>query len=289
MVCPSADGDRDARPVVRIRRNGPRAETALRSLSRSTRRVAVQDVRPGGRGGGAGGDPLSEVAGEGQELRHVGAEFGVPDVTMGAVQVLRLITDPGDRSSSTLPSAHPSTPSSPMATAGSPKRRSGRTAGSAWRPSKRRSDEPGNGTQKGKIAYLLSNPHNSTGAVHSLEVLTVVAELARRYGVCVVDNEIHASLVLPGAKFTPCLSGPAPRMPSHSCQRPRAGTPPESRRRSPSQGRWQPTSTGPPRSLPVPRAVSCPAAYCASDVGSATPPRRGAAPKNRWCTVGACG
>lgn len=60
----------------------------------------------------------------------------------------------------------------------------------------------------GKAAYLLSNPHNPTGTVHSREELAAVAQLARAYGIRVVADEIHAPLVLPGARFTPYLSVP---------------------------------------------------------------------------------
>jgi cystathionine beta-lyase len=57
-------------------------------------------------------------------------------------------------------------------------------------------------------AYLLCNPHNPTGTVHTREELTVVAGLAERYGVRVVADEIHAPLVLPGATHVPYLSLP---------------------------------------------------------------------------------
>jgi cystathionine beta-lyase len=57
-----------------------------------------------------------------------------------------------------------------------------------------------------RVAYLLCNPHNPTGAVHSRGELTAIAGLARTYGVRVVSDEIHAPLVLPGATFTPYLT-----------------------------------------------------------------------------------
>ncbi|MBP2266359.1 cystathionine beta-lyase [Pseudarthrobacter sp. PvP004] len=59
-----------------------------------------------------------------------------------------------------------------------------------------------------KAAYLLSNPHNPTGTVHTMAELTAVAELAGKYDVRVVSDEIHAPLVLPGAQFIPYLSVP---------------------------------------------------------------------------------
>jgi len=62
----------------------------------------------------------------------------------------------------------------------------------------------------GARAYLLCNPHNPTGRVFSPADLTRVAELAERYGVTVLSDEIHAPLTLPGAAHTPFVSlGPA--------------------------------------------------------------------------------
>ncbi|MEW2546832.1 aminotransferase class I/II-fold pyridoxal phosphate-dependent enzyme [Streptomyces sp. NPDC047002] len=57
-------------------------------------------------------------------------------------------------------------------------------------------------------AYLLCNPQNPTGRVHSPEELAEVVALARRHGVLVVSDEIHAPLTLPGAVFTPLLTVP---------------------------------------------------------------------------------
>ncbi|MFI8067900.1 MalY/PatB family protein [Streptomyces sp. NPDC086033] len=57
-------------------------------------------------------------------------------------------------------------------------------------------------------AYLLCSPHNPTGAVHSAEELAHVAALARTYGVRVVADEIHAPLIAAGATFVPYLSVP---------------------------------------------------------------------------------
>ena len=55
-------------------------------------------------------------------------------------------------------------------------------------------------------AYLLCSPHNPTGAVHTRDELERVAELAAGFGVRVVADEIHAPLVGAGEKFTPYLS-----------------------------------------------------------------------------------
>ncbi|MEU0599399.1 MalY/PatB family protein [Streptomyces sp. NPDC006393] len=132
----------------------------------------------------------------------------IPDVMMGAVQVLRLVTEPGD----------PVVVNSPVyapfyafvthddrriveAPLGPDLRISLETLEATFRRVRERSGRRG-------IAYLLSNPHNPTGTVHTFAELTAVAALARRYGVRVVADEIHAPLVLPGATFTPYLSVP---------------------------------------------------------------------------------
>ena len=59
--------------------------------------------------------------------------------------------------------------------------------------------------EDGARAYLLCNPHNPVGRVHTRDELVAVAELAERYGAIVVSDEIHAPLVMPGATFTPYL------------------------------------------------------------------------------------
>ncbi|MGW4349484.1 MalY/PatB family protein [Streptomyces sp. NPDC004690] len=60
----------------------------------------------------------------------------------------------------------------------------------------------------GRAAYLLCNPQNPTGTVHSAAELTAVAELAGRHGVRVVADEIHAPLTAAGVAFVPYLSVP---------------------------------------------------------------------------------
>ena len=57
-------------------------------------------------------------------------------------------------------------------------------------------------------AFVLCNPHNPVGRVHTPEELAAVVELATKHGVPVVSDEIHAPLVLPGATYTPFLTVP---------------------------------------------------------------------------------
>ena len=59
-----------------------------------------------------------------------------------------------------------------------------------------------------RAAYLLSNPHNPTGVVHTPAELAAVAALADRYGVSVISDEVHAPVVYAGARFTSYLQVP---------------------------------------------------------------------------------
>lgn len=61
---------------------------------------------------------------------------------------------------------------------------------------------------QGPAAYLLCNPHNPVGRVPDAAELAGLVELATRYGVPLVSDEIHAPLTLPGQPFTPLLTVP---------------------------------------------------------------------------------
>lgn len=57
-------------------------------------------------------------------------------------------------------------------------------------------------------AYVLCNPQNPTGTVHSADELRALARLADEHDVLVISDEIHAPLVQPGVTFTPYLALP---------------------------------------------------------------------------------
>lgn len=128
----------------------------------------------------------------------------VPDVMLGVVETLRLLTDVGDAvvvSAPVYPPFHAFTA------------HDGRRVLEAGLSAEGRLDLDdldrafGEAVAGGgRAAYLMSNPHNPTGAVHTRAELEAVAALARRHGVRVVADEIHAPLVLAGASFTPYLS-----------------------------------------------------------------------------------
>ena len=54
-------------------------------------------------------------------------------------------------------------------------------------------------------AFVLTSPHNPTGRVYTRPELASLAERCRERRVWVLADEIHAPLVLPGARFTPWL------------------------------------------------------------------------------------
>jgi cystathionine beta-lyase len=56
--------------------------------------------------------------------------------------------------------------------------------------------------------YLLCNPHNPVGRVHTAGELAELVRLARNYRVSIVSDEIHGPLALPGAAFVPLLTVP---------------------------------------------------------------------------------
>lgn len=60
----------------------------------------------------------------------------------------------------------------------------------------------------GRATYLLCNPHNPTGTVHTADELARLAALAHEHGVQVVSDEIHAPLVYASSTFTPYLTVP---------------------------------------------------------------------------------
>ena len=54
--------------------------------------------------------------------------------------------------------------------------------------------------------FLMCNPQNPVGRMHTREELRSVAELAAKYGVLVISDEIHAPMAYPGETFTPYLA-----------------------------------------------------------------------------------
>ncbi|GGK66830.1 cystathionine beta-lyase [Sphaerisporangium melleum] len=130
----------------------------------------------------------------------------VPDVMAGVVEVLHLVTRPGDRVVVNTPAYPPYFYWLP---------RIGRQVVQsplALGPDGHRLDLAAleRDFAAGAAAYLLCNPHNPTGLVLGEDELLAVAALADEYGVRVVSDEIHAPLVYPGGRHVPFPSLDAP-------------------------------------------------------------------------------
>ena len=128
----------------------------------------------------------------------------VPDVMLGVVEVLKLITGVGDAVVVNPPVYPPffdfvrhlgrrvvEAPLSPL----------GRLDPVTLERALTEATREG-----GHAAYLLCNPQNPTGAVHTSRELTTALTLAEQLGVRVVADEIHAPVVPTGATFTPVTS-----------------------------------------------------------------------------------
>jgi cystathionine beta-lyase len=130
----------------------------------------------------------------------------VPDVMRGVVEVLRLVTEPGDPvvvNSPVYPPFYAFVAHDGREVVESPLGPDGRLDLAGLESTFARLTRAG-----GRAAYLLCSPHNPTGTVHTRDELGDVARLAREYGVRVVADEIHAPLVYSATTFTPYLSVP---------------------------------------------------------------------------------
>lgn len=129
----------------------------------------------------------------------------VPDVMLGAVQLLELVTGPGAAVVVTPPVYPPFYAFAEHL---------GRRVVEVPLTAEGRLDLPALATTFATVAadrpaaFLLCNPHNPTGTVHTPQELATVAAAAEASGVRVIADEIHAPLVLAGATFTPYLSVP---------------------------------------------------------------------------------
>ncbi len=123
----------------------------------------------------------------------------VADVVIGIGEVLRVSTSPGDRVLIEPPVYPPFAETI---------RETGRAIsvaplafrGDRWEPDL---DAIARAYAAGVRAHLLCSPQNPTGMAYSKEALSVIAQLASRYGVLVISDEIHAPLTLPGADHHP--------------------------------------------------------------------------------------
>lgn len=124
------------------------------------------------------------------------------DVSMGIVEILRRVTQPGERVVVTPPVYPPFFDL--VAEAGAEVEHIPlRDTGIGWELDL---DGIQAAFEDGATAMLLCNPHNPTGTVHTRDSLVTLAELADEFGVAVISDEIHAPLAQPGTGFTPFLA-----------------------------------------------------------------------------------
>lgn len=124
------------------------------------------------------------------------------DVSMGIVEILRRVVQPGERVVVTTPVYPPFFDLVDEAGA-EVERVPLRDTGAAWELDL---DGIRSAFEDGARAILLCNPHNPTGTVHSRESLAALAEIADEFDAVVVSDEIHAPLAQPGTGYTPFLA-----------------------------------------------------------------------------------
>lgn len=127
----------------------------------------------------------------------------VPDVMLGLVEVLKLLTAAGDAvvvNCPVYPPFYAFTRNAGRQVVEAPLGPDDRIDLDALDAAFRRA---GAGS-----VYLLCSPHNPTGTVHTRDELAAVARLANERGVRVVADEIHAPLVSPRVAWTPYLRVP---------------------------------------------------------------------------------
>jgi cystathionine beta-lyase len=181
----------------------PLAEPIVRAV---TDAVTLGDT--GYPAGTAYAQALAEFAGKrwGWDGLAVERTMMMPDVMGGVIEVLDVLTGPGDAVVLNCPVYPPFY---------DVLNRLGRRIEEAPLGEDQRLDLPalseafGRASSGGRrAAYLLCSPHNPTGTAHTADELAAVAELAERYGVRVVADEIHAPIVASGSVFVPYLSVP---------------------------------------------------------------------------------
>jgi len=129
------------------------------------------------------------------------------DVGVGVVEVLRVITKPGDKiliNSPVYPNFWTWTAETHLVEVDSPFIHSEtEVEGSYWIINW---DEIEKCYASGIKAHLISNPHNPLGRMYSVQELSRFADLAAKYNVIVISDEIHAPLTYAESTFYPFLS-----------------------------------------------------------------------------------
>jgi cystathionine beta-lyase len=177
-------------------------------LAEVIERALLDAVRRGDTGYAPPGDSRIPMAFAGFAARRFGWRVDPSrvrttcDVMMGVAELLRAVTEPGDRVVITPPvyppffGVHEESRTVPETV---PLIRSEE----GWLLDL---DGIERAFAAGARAILLCNPHNPTGTVHDAATLAELARIAQRHGAWVISDEIHSPLTLPGAAFTPFLA-----------------------------------------------------------------------------------
>lgn len=193
----------DVLPLWVAEMDVPLAEPVARAL---TEAIAIGDTGyPAGTGYA---DALAGFARERWGWDGVRREHAaiVPDVMLGVVEMLKLVTAPGDPvivNCPVYPPFYQFVAHMDRRVVEAPLGADLRLDLAALEDAFARCAAGGR-----RAAYLLCSPHNPTGTVHTAAELAAVAALAGAYGVRVVADEIHAPVVAPGTVFVPYLSVP---------------------------------------------------------------------------------
>jgi cystathionine beta-lyase len=128
--------------------------------------------------------------------------FVIPDVLVGVSEILRTLTQPGDRivvNSPVYPPFYRVTGEVERQIEDVPLLRA---EDGSWSLDLAGLERAFAGGAK---AYLLCSPHNPLGMIFDLTTLACIAELAKEHNVLVISDEIHAPLTMSGATFVPFL------------------------------------------------------------------------------------
>ena len=134
---------------------------------------------------------------------RIAAEVGV-----GCVEVLRVFTKPGDRiliNSPVYQNFYNWMNETKLEKVDIPFVNSGSLSGDV-NPWTLDLDEVEKVYASGIKVHILCSPHNPLGRIYSHAELTRIAEMAKKYGVIVISDEIHSPLVFKGHEFFPFLN-----------------------------------------------------------------------------------
>jgi cystathionine beta-lyase len=193
----------DVLPLWVAEMDVPLAEPVVRAL---TEALALGDT------GYPAGTPYAEALADfadkrwGWEGLAVERTAIVPDVMLGVVEMIKLVTGPGDAvvvNPPVYPPFYHFVEHMDRRVIEAPLGTDLRMDMGALEEAFRRAV-----TDREHAAYLLCSPHNPTGTVHTAGELAALAALADRHGVRVVADEIHAPLTAGGVDFVPYLSVP---------------------------------------------------------------------------------